>query len=57
MGIASLAIIPEKTSEIDFLPELETRLNMSKTTYEKNFPNNIFWKNKWIQYFEKIIQK
>jgi len=46
MGIASLAILPEKTPEIECLPELEPRLNMSKTTFEKNFPKNIFWKNK-----------
>lgn len=46
MGIAALAIIPEKTPEIEFLPELEPRLNISKKTLEKNFPNNIFWKNK-----------
>jgi len=44
MGVASLAIIPEKTPEIECLPELETRLNMSKKTFEKNFPNNVFWK-------------
>ncbi|ORX45163.1 protein geranylgeranyltransferas-like protein type I beta subunit [Piromyces finnis] len=45
MGIAALAIIPEKTEEIECLPQLETRLNMSKKTFDKNFPKNIFWNN------------
>jgi len=46
MGVAALAIIPEKTPDIECLPQLETRFNMSKKTFDKNFPNNIFWKNK-----------
>jgi len=44
MGIAGLALIPEKTSEIECLPPLEPRLNISKKTFEKNFPNNVHWK-------------
>jgi len=45
MGIAALALMPEKTLEIECLPQLEPRLNMSKKTYDKNFPNIVFWKN------------